>query len=140
MRAKLVLALMLAIMSVGAAPKPLAPLGVGVGTCRSWLSHHEAKDRQAEVQNEWLAGFITGYSTFSDSRRRATSFFRFDLATLPSGITAQCRANPRLDIYSATNAFLDAEGKLRITVTVHLIDGSSALPIYRSSRAGSLSV
>jgi len=114
MRAKLTL-----ILAVGAcvfseaeaaAPKPLAPLGMGIDGCRSWLSHHHAKDRQAELQDQWLAGFVTGYNAFEDPRRRAMSFFRFDLATLPSGVTGQCRARPDTDVYTATLGFLEALG------------------------------
>ncbi len=92
--------------ALSAPPKPLAPLGVGFDSCREWLAHHDANDRQAEIQDQWLAGFITGYNAFADPRHRGMSFFRFDLATLPSGVTARCRALPETDVYSAAQAFL----------------------------------
>ncbi len=94
--------------TAGSASSTLAPLGVGIENCDAWIRHHEAHDQYARMEDEWVAGFLTGYNAFMPYKDKKISFFRFDSPNLPSGINAQCRTDPRVDIYTAATKFISA--------------------------------
>ncbi len=89
--------------------KPLPPLGLGIEPCATWLQHHAARDDHAFAEDEWFAGFLSGYNKFTDPRTRAATFLPYDRPVLSSAITSQCGANPALDVYSAALRFLSLQ-------------------------------
>ena len=122
---QLMLPLCLVLVMLGTAraqpapPKPLAPLGTGIDSCKTWLFNHQHKRAQAKIQDDWLAGFLTGYNTYVTAKDRPVSYFRFDMETLPSAITAQCKLDLDGDVYSEALKFLELQKGMHTTVAAH---------------------
>jgi hypothetical protein len=87
--------------------KYVEPIGVGAETCATWVRSHDAHNRTAAEQDEWLAGYLTALNTFGRPPLRRMSFFRFDLPNVIDAVTSSCRREPGQLIFEAVTGFVE---------------------------------
>jgi hypothetical protein len=106
-------------MGAAAAPtsnygaKYVEPVGIGLEGCRSWVAHHVRADQAMINQDEWLAGYLTGFNTFGRRPVRQHSFFGPDRANVAKAITASCNRNNNQTIFDAATVFVQSTQRHR---------------------------
>jgi hypothetical protein len=85
-------------------PTPL--LGVGHEKCREWLIYHRSADLKAKIEDQWLAGYLSGYDAFVPNDQRLTVFLEGDVKAVPSAISGYCQSHLDQEIGRAIYSFL----------------------------------
>ncbi len=84
------------------------PLGRGADQCREWTVQHDLNSAASGAQDQWLAGYLTGFNTFGRSPVRKTSFFRFDVIHVRDAVTSSCRRTPEILVFEAVTQFIES--------------------------------
>ena len=83
------------------------PLGRGLDRCREWTTQHDRSSAGSLAQDQWLAGYLTGFNTFGRIPQRKMSFFRFDFIHVRDAVTASCRRAPETVVFDAVTTFVE---------------------------------
>ncbi|WP_162999324.1 hypothetical protein [Burkholderia sp. Nafp2/4-1b] len=104
-RSTIVLAFMMAI-SVNA----LAVNQIGAISCGKWVEDHaDRKSWRTIVEDEWLAGFLSGEAVSLDVDILANT----DLTSLALWVTNYCKSNPLSDSFEAVLALANEIARKR---------------------------
>lgn len=87
-----VVALAFLIFSAQASAELVTVQGIGLRSCGEWTTEHKRGDWEAQVQDAWLGGFLSGYNVYS--RQSGNIGEGTDFAGMLQWVGRYCESNP----------------------------------------------
>ena len=98
---------LLAAAVVNLSAKYVEPIGIGADKCHSWVQHHDANDASAKTEDQWLAGYLSGFNTWGRMPLRKMTWFRYDLKNVSDAVTRACRNDDNQDVFLTVTHFVE---------------------------------
>jgi len=102
-RVKLAVVMVVVSTSVHA-QAPVSIFGQGVDPCSSWTTEHQRRTFKVGLQNQWVAGYLSGRNGDASSHNFLEGT---DYDGVMAWVDTYCRSHPLEPIINAADAFAD---------------------------------